>query len=65
MGEKISIIRKTAEGGMGRTGQAMLEYALLTSIVVVAGLSFYMTGWFEGVQNYVYDVLLGVSLPLP
>ena len=65
MGEKISVIRKAAEGGMGRTGQAMLEYALLTSIVVVAGLSFYMTGWFEGVRNYVYDVLLGVSLPLP
>ncbi len=50
---------------MGTTGQAMLEYALLTSIVVVAGLAFYMTGWFEGVQNYVYDILLGVSLPLP
>jgi len=43
----------------------MLEYALLTSVVLIAGISVYMTGWFEGVQNYLCDVLFIVSLPMP
>lgn len=46
-------------------GQAMAEYALLTSFVVITGIAVYSTGWFGAVQQYVHDVLSNVSLPMP
>ncbi len=55
------------KGWAGRidvVGQAMLEYVLLTALVVVLGLVAYAFNWFKGVQDYIYDVLLGVSLPI-
>ncbi len=58
--------RKTNNCSIIDKGQAMLEYALLSSLVVVAGIAFYtVSGWFEGIQNFLADLLLGISLPFP
>jgi uncharacterized protein (UPF0333 family) len=51
---------------MGEHGQAMLEYALLTAAVVVGSMATYVNGgWLSAVQNYVHDVLVIVTLPMP
>jgi len=47
-------------------GQAMLEYVLLSTMVVIVGISAYSwTGWFQGIQGYMHDLLLNVALPIP
>lgn len=47
-------------------GQAMLEYVLLSTMVVIAGISAYSwTGWFQGIQGYMHDMLRNVALPIP
>ncbi|OQA29861.1 MAG: hypothetical protein BWY59_00057 [Verrucomicrobia bacterium ADurb.Bin345] len=51
---------------LNNKGQAMLEYVLLTTLVVIAGLSTYTwTGWFDGIQDYMHDLLANVNLPIP
>ncbi|NCC52767.1 MAG: hypothetical protein EOM20_16350 [Spartobacteria bacterium] len=47
------------------SGQAMLEYALLTVIVVIASMASYMTGWMPGIRQQIHDILAVVSLPFP
>jgi len=49
----------------GEDGQAMLEYVLLTTVVVVLSISSYLTGWVQGIQGNLQMVLLLVSLPCP
>lgn len=49
----------------GEDGQAMLEYVLLTTVVVVLSISSYLTGWVQGIQSNLQMVLLLVSLPCP
>jgi hypothetical protein len=56
--------RQPSENAADR-GQATLEYALLTGAVVILSIGSYMTGWFSGLQTFVHDVLLMVSLPIP
>ena len=46
-------------------GQAMLEYVLLTTVVVVLSMASYFTGWVQGIQSNLQMVLLLVSLPCP
>ena len=44
----------------------MLEYVLLTTLVVVAGISVYSwTNWFDGIQRYMHELLLNVGWPFP
>ena len=46
-------------------GQAMLEYALLTVIVVVGSMATYVNGWLPDIRRLVHDVLAMVTLPFP
>lgn len=59
---------KGKRGGMkaSQDGQAMLEYVLLTSLVVVASFAVYVRGsWFSAVQQVVHDALTVITLPIP
>ena len=47
------------------SGQAMLEYVLLTVIVVIGAMVTYVAGWLPDIQQQVHDILAVVSLPFP
>ncbi len=59
------MLRRNNIGIGGEDGQAMLEYVLLTTVVVVLSISSYLTGWVQGIQGNLQMVLLLVSLPCP
>ena len=48
------------------SGQAMLEYVLLTSLIAIAAFATYVPGgWLSSIQQYVSDVLVTTTLPVP
>ncbi len=46
-------------------GQAMVEYVLLTVLVVVGSMVMYVNGWVPDIRRQLHDVLAVVSLPFP
>ncbi|NCD35201.1 MAG: hypothetical protein EOL87_17525 [Spartobacteria bacterium] len=62
MGNKF----KRGEMNASQNGQAMLEYVLLTFLVVVASFAVYVRGrWFSAVQQFLHEALTVITLPIP
>ncbi len=43
----------------------MVEYVLLTVLVVVGSMVMYVNGWVPDIRRQLHDVLAVVSLPFP